>query len=214
MILDLRQPAVTTLRLGGRRAMLDGQLPPPDRARRSPQAAQPQPGTTAHHPQQQPHGPADHATRLDPSLPASFASRKAESENPLRVNPQRFRSAENCSKRALAARCSRARGEGSGSGSSARCDHRRAGLGCGAASACRAAPRFSARKTAWSAGSPLPQSFRHRGRRLLRLDVRTDILRRHQPDGLTLPRQSTAHVMRPRSMPPLPQRRPAGRPHS
>jgi hypothetical protein len=30
----------------------------------------------------------DHATRLAPSLPASFARTKAEPENPPRVNPQ------------------------------------------------------------------------------------------------------------------------------
>jgi len=35
MILDLRRPAITALRLGRRRAVTKRQLPPPDRARRA-----------------------------------------------------------------------------------------------------------------------------------------------------------------------------------
>lgn len=96
MFLDLCRATIAALRLGGRRAVLKRELSTADRTC----SAYPEPlrrssarQSTAR--QRQLHVPADHATRLDPSPPASFASRKAESENRGRGNPQRFRSPEN-----------------------------------------------------------------------------------------------------------------------
>lgn len=87
MILDRRHSAITTSDLSGWRVMREHQLP----QRIAIATLIPNRWAACRHysprSKQQRHGPADHAIKLDPFTPASFANTICELENPCRANP-------------------------------------------------------------------------------------------------------------------------------